>query len=72
VFANPLKTSCFLLKTTSSFGQLLEFSQKKMADERVENKNFKTGIYNMNVNIIYEDIILKLNEAKQIIGVLSP
>jgi ubiquitin-conjugating enzyme E2 Z len=55
-----------------NYDKLLEFSQKKMADERVENKNFKTGIYNMNVNIIYEVIILKLNKAKQMVGVLSP
>ena len=55
-----------------NYDKLLEFAQKKMSDENIENKNFRTGFYNMNININYEDVILKLNEAKQMSEVLSP
>ena len=55
-----------------NYDKLLEFAQKKLADPDVQNKNFKTGFYNLNVNINYDDIILKLNEAKQMSEVLSP
>jgi cell division protein YceG involved in septum cleavage len=41
-----------------------------MTDENVENKNFKTGFYHMSVNIHYHDVILKLNECKQMSQVL--
>jgi len=55
-----------------NYDKLLEFAQKKMIDVNVENKNFKTGFYSMNICIRYDDIILKLNEAKQMSEVLSP
>ena len=54
-----------------NYDKLLELAGKKMADVHVENKNFKTGFYSMNVDIHYDDIILKLNESKQISQLLS-
>lgn len=53
-----------------NYDKLLEFSQKKMTDINVENKAFVTGFYNMNVHIHYDDVILKLEEAKQMSTVL--
>jgi len=49
-----------------NYDKLLEFAEKKMADVNVENKILKTGFYSMNVDINYHDVILKLNESKQI------
>jgi ubiquitin-conjugating enzyme E2 Z len=48
-----------------NYDKLLEFAQKKMADVNVQNKNFKTRLYNMQVNINYENVITKLNESKE-------
>ena len=48
-----------------NYDKLLEFAQKKMADVNVQNKNFKTRLYNMHVNINYENVITKLNESKE-------
>lgn len=53
-----------------NYDKLLEFAQKKMTDTNVENKVFITGFYSMNVHIHYDDVILKLNEAKQMSEVL--
>jgi ubiquitin-conjugating enzyme E2 Z len=53
-----------------NYDKLLEFSQKKMSDTNVENKTIVTGFYNMNVQIHYDDVILKLEEAKQMSTVL--
>jgi ubiquitin-conjugating enzyme E2 Z len=53
-----------------NYDKLLEFSQKKMTDSNVENKALVTKFYNMNVHIHYDDVILKLEEAKQISTVL--
>jgi ubiquitin-conjugating enzyme E2 Z len=53
-----------------NYDKLLEFAQKKLADVNVQNKNFKTGLYNMHVNVNYDDIIMKLNDAKKICEVL--
>jgi hypothetical protein len=53
-----------------NYDKLLEFSQKKMSDTNVENKTVVTGFYNMNVQIHYDDVILKLEEAKQMSTVL--
>jgi len=55
-----------------NFNKLLEFAQTKMLDTDVQNKNFETGFYSMNVLIDYESIIHKLNEAKQISEIMSP
>jgi ubiquitin-conjugating enzyme E2 Z len=53
-----------------NYDKLLEFAQKKMTDNNVQNKTLVTGFYNMNVQIYYEDVILKLNEAKEMSAVL--
>jgi ubiquitin-conjugating enzyme E2 Z len=53
-----------------NYDKLLEFAEKKMTDNNVQNKTFITGFYNMNVQIYYDDVILKLNEAKEMSTVL--
>lgn len=50
----------------NNYDKLLEFAKKKSQDTDVENKFFKTTFYNMNVHISYNDIILKLNETKEL------
>ncbi len=55
-----------------NYDKLLEFAQQKLADPNVEDKNLKTGFYNMNVHINYNNVVIKLNESKQISEVLSP
>ena len=55
-----------------NYDKLLEFAEKKSLDENIENKSFKTGFYTMNINICYGNVILKLNEAKEMCQVLSP
>jgi ubiquitin-conjugating enzyme E2 Z len=54
-----------------NYDKLLEFAQKKLLDQNIQNKNFKTGLYGMNINIDYNNIIIKLNEAKQISEIIS-
>lgn len=54
-----------------NYNKLLEFAQKKQSDQNVQNKCFKTGFYNMNVTVNYNNIIMKLNEAKQISEIIS-
>ena len=53
-----------------NYDKLLEFADIKNKDENVQNKNFRTGFYNMNVIIDYESILHKLNEAKQMSEIL--
>jgi ubiquitin-conjugating enzyme E2 Z len=53
-----------------NYDKLLEFAKKKMTDNNVQNKTLVTGFYNMNVQIYYDDVILKLNEAKEMSAVL--
>jgi ubiquitin-protein ligase len=48
-----------------NYDKLIQIAEKKAADENVQNKNFKTNLYNMRVNINYYYIITKLNESKQ-------
>lgn len=48
-----------------NYDKLVEFSEKKKLDVNVQNKNFKTGFYNMFVTIDYESILHKLNNAKK-------
>ena len=55
-----------------NYDKLLEFAQQKLADPNVEDKSLKTGFYNMNVHINYNNVVIKLNESKQISEVLSP
>ena len=53
-----------------NYDKLLEFADIKNKDENVQNKNFRTGFYSMNVIIDYESILHKLNEAKQMSQIL--
>jgi ubiquitin-conjugating enzyme E2 Z len=53
-----------------NYDKLLEIAQKKSQNTDIENKFFKTGFYNMNVNVRYNDVILKLNESKEMSEVL--
>jgi len=53
-----------------NYDKLHEFAQKKSLDENVQNKNFKTGFYNMSVITDYESILYKLNEIKQMTEVI--
>lgn len=48
-----------------NYDKLLEIAQKKSQNTDIENKFFKTGFYNMNVHVRYHDVILKLNESKE-------
>jgi len=48
-----------------NYDKLLDFAQKKSAEPDVQNINFRTGFYNMNVTVNYNNIISKLNIAKQ-------
>ena len=47
-----------------NYDKLLEFAQKKLTDKNVQNKTLKTSFYNMNVEIRYDNVIMKLNEIK--------
>ena len=53
-----------------NYDKLIEFSQKKIKQLNVQNSNFKTGFYSMNVTVNYYDIILKLDAAKQMLETL--
>jgi ubiquitin-conjugating enzyme E2 Z len=53
-----------------NYDKLMEFAVKKLSDDNVHNKTFVTGFYNMKVQIDYDDIIIKLNESKQMVEVL--
>ena len=53
-----------------NYDKLLEFSEKKLADTNVQNKAFVTTFYSMNVQVYYDDVILKLGEAKQMAQIL--
>jgi len=49
-----------------NYEKILEFVQKKMKDASIENKNLTTHLYQMNVNIDYQNVLQKLNKSKQI------
>jgi len=53
-----------------NYDKLVELSQKKIKELQVQNSNFKTGFYNMNVTVNYHNIILKLDAAKQLLETL--
>lgn len=55
-----------------NYDKLIEFAKKKLTDVNVQNKNFITGFYNMNVIVDYESILHELNESKQMAEVLFP
>lgn len=48
----------------NNYDKLYEFAQKKQTDTNVQNKVLTTGFYNMTVSINYDNILLKLKEAK--------
>ena len=50
-----------------NYDKLLEFSTKKNNDYSMQVKNFKTIFYTMNINVDYNKIIEKLEEAKNIV-----
>ena len=49
-----------------NYNKLLEFAKKKMEDSNLENSILRTSFYNMNVAIDYANIIVKLNESKNL------
>ena len=51
-----------------NYNKLLEIANKKLTDKNVQNKNFKTGFYSMNVYIDYDNIIMKLNEVCELLN----
>jgi ubiquitin-protein ligase len=53
-----------------NYDKLVEFSQKKIKELQVQNTNFKTGFYSMNITVNYHDIILKLHAAKEMLETL--
>jgi ubiquitin-conjugating enzyme E2 Z len=50
-----------------NYNKLLEFAEKKLADPDVQNVTFRTGFYSMRVTVDYQDIILRLNTARQML-----
>ena len=44
---------------------LMEFSNKKRMDKHVQGKEFYVRVYNMRIVIDYDNVIEKLNDAKQ-------
>lgn len=53
-----------------NYDKLIEFAEKKNIELNTEIKNYKTGFYNMNVNIDYNKVIEKLKETKNISQIL--
>ena len=49
-----------------NYDALLAFAEKKNIEFNQEVKNYKTGFYSMNVNIDYNKVIEKLEDAKNI------
>jgi ubiquitin-conjugating enzyme E2 Z len=47
-----------------NYDKLLEFAEKKNVEFNKEAKNYKTGFYNMNVNVDYNKLIEKLKKTK--------
>lgn len=52
-----------------NYDKFLEFAEKKSVEPTVQNLNFRTGFYSMNVTVNYNEIILKLNAAKNTLEV---
>jgi ubiquitin-protein ligase len=53
-----------------NYEKLVEISEKKIADTTIQNKVLSTGLYVMNVHIDYQDLLLKLIEAKKMLEIL--
>jgi ubiquitin-conjugating enzyme E2 Z len=49
-----------------NYEKIVEFVEKKMEDTSIQNKNLTTQMYQMNVNIDYQNVLQKLNKSKQI------
>jgi ubiquitin-conjugating enzyme E2 Z len=50
-----------------NYDKLIQFAEKKLADPNVQNVTFRTGFYSMRVTVDYQDIILRLNKARQML-----
>ncbi len=50
-----------------NYDKLIEFAEKKLADPDVQGITFRTGFYSMRVTVDYQDIILRLNTARQML-----
>ena len=53
-----------------NYDKLLEFANKKNEEIKGEVKNYKTGFYQMNINVDYNKVIKKLNESTDISQIL--
>jgi hypothetical protein len=53
-----------------NYNKLVEFAKKKHSEKYKEPQVLTTGYYSMNVKIDYENIILKLKEAKEMIEIM--
>ena len=53
-----------------NYEKLFEIAQNKLKDINIQNKVLTTNFYGMNVHINYDNILLKLNESKQMSEVL--
>jgi ubiquitin-protein ligase len=53
-----------------NYDKLLEFSTKKNNDYSMQVKNFKTKFYSMDINVDYNKVIEKLEEAKNIVEIM--
>jgi len=53
-----------------NYDKLVEFSTKKNNDYNMQVKNFKTKFYSMDINVDYNKVIEKLEEAKNIVEIM--
>jgi len=53
-----------------NYHKLIEFAIEKNASHNSQLVNYKTGFYTMNINVDYNRVIEKLNEAKTIIEIM--
>lgn len=51
-----------------NYEKMCEISEKKKLDKNIQNKVLTTSLYNMSVHIDYENILLKLSQAKQMVN----
>jgi ubiquitin-conjugating enzyme E2 Z len=51
--------------------KLIEFAQQNINDSNVQNKQFTTRFYSMDILINYEHVLIKLNKLKEINKVLE-
>jgi hypothetical protein len=53
-----------------NYDKLLEFAENKNKEFDLSLKEFRTGFYNMKVNVDYNNIIEKLKQAKLIVEIM--